>query len=156
MICKHWNGPISGICQLISMNEASKCAEINCSSFDYLRFSLEDVNCWAVYFYLIIFYGSGMSGIYFYHFCQLWVVNRDSRNVYFVNEEKSDVINMTDCNLKQKSVFKREMELQCCIFWVGYETSNPGSSWLKCPHNNFFFKCICVFYLYILCIGRLF
>ena len=35
---------ISGISQWISMTEVSKYAEINCSSFDNLGFSLEDVN----------------------------------------------------------------------------------------------------------------
>ena len=43
LISKHWNDHISAICQWISINEVSKCAEINCSSFDNLHFPLEDV-----------------------------------------------------------------------------------------------------------------
>ena len=35
---------ISTICQWISTNEVSKCAEINCISFDNLYFLLKDVN----------------------------------------------------------------------------------------------------------------
>ena len=44
MIHKNLNDHIYGICQWISTNEVSKCAEINCSSFDNLYFPLEDVN----------------------------------------------------------------------------------------------------------------
>ena len=35
---------ISGIGQWISMNEVSKCEEINCPSFGHLHFSLANVN----------------------------------------------------------------------------------------------------------------
>ena len=54
VIFKTWSTSIemiitSGICQRISMNEVSKCAEINFSTFDNLHFPLDvDIEIWVL------------------------------------------------------------------------------------------------------------